>query len=254
MTNPPLPPPEAPEPPEDFMSHLVELRTRLLYMIGAVTLVFLLLLPFSGTVYSAFARPVLASLLQGQTMLAQDGIDIFLTPLKVCLLVAVLLTIPFLLYQIWAYVAPALLPSEKRFARPLLLSATLLFYLGVLFAYFVILPLMFHFFSGIQLEGVSFMPDISRYLSISTAMFLVFGLVFEVPVALIILVLLGLLQPAKLRRQRPYVLLAAFTIGAILTPPDVISQTLLAVPLYGMFELGLWLAEKLRPEIAKTEK
>ncbi len=232
---------------EDLMSHLVELRQRLLYIIGAVALVFFVLLPFDNEIYRAFARPVLSSLLKGQTMLAQDGIDIFLTPIKTCLFVAVLLTAPFVIYQIWAYVAPALLPSEKRYARPLLLSATLLFYLGVLFAYFVILPLMFSFFSAIELEGVSFMPDISRYLSISTAMFLIFGLVFEVPVALIILVMLGALNPDKVAKQRPYIILAAFTIGAVLTPPDVISQTLLAVPLLLMFELGLLLARRLKP-------
>ena len=205
---------------EDLMSHLGELRQRLLYIIGAVALVFFVLLPFDNEIYRAFARPVLSSLL---------------------------LTAPFVIYQIWAYVAPALLPSEKRYARPLLLSATLLFYLGVLFAYFVILPLMFSFFSAIELEGVSFMPDISRYLSISTAMFLIFGLVFEVPVALIILVMLGALNPDKVAKQRPYIILAAFTIGAVLTPPDVISQTLLAVPLLLMFELGLLLARRLKP-------
>lgn len=227
-----------------LVEHLAEARSRLIYIISAIAVVFVALLPFYDSVYTLFARPVLSNLLKGQQMLAQDGIDIFLTPIKVCLFLAVLLTMPWTLYQIWRYCAPALFQHEKRLAKPLLISATLFFYLGVLFAYLVILPIMFHFFSGIELEGVAYMPDITKYMSISLAMFLAFGVVFEVPVATFILVLLGVVNPHKLAQKRPYIILAAFTIGMILTPPDIISQTLLAVPLIIMFELGLWAAKR----------
>lgn len=227
-----------------LVEHLQEARSRLIYIISAIALVFVLLLPFYDSVYTTFARPVLSNLLNGQQMLAQDGIDIFLTPIKVCLFLAVLATMPFTIYQIWRYCAPALFQHEKRLAKPLVVSATLFFYLGVLFAYFVILPIMFHFFSGIQLEGVAYMPDITKYMSISLAMFLAFGVVFEVPVATFILVMLGVVKTETLANKRPYIILAAFTIGMLLTPPDVISQTLLAVPLIVMFELGLWAAKR----------
>lgn len=233
---------------QKFLSHLIELRQRFIYILVVSTAIFVVLLPFSNQVYLTFARPVLSSLLEGQMMLAQDGIDIFLTPIKVCLFIAVLISMPHTLYQIWAYLKPALLEHEKRLAFPLILSATILFYLGVLFAYFVILPIMFQFFSGIELEGVSFMPDITRYLSISIAMFIAFGVVFEIPIALILLVMMGVLDPDKLSNQRPYVILIAFTVGMLLTPPDMISQTLLAVPMIIMFEIGLLIAKRLKPK------
>lgn len=233
---------------DTFLSHLIELRQRLLWMIGAVLGVFIVLLPFSNQVYALFAQPVLKNLLAGQSMLAQDGMDVFLTPIKVCLLLAFFLTVPFLLYQIWQFVAPALWENEKKMVLPLLLSGTTFFYLGVLFAYWVVLPLMFRFFSGVELEGVQFMPDINRYVGISMTLFIAFGLVFEVPVALFILVYLDRIQIETLKRNRPYVILAAFTLGMVLTPPDIISQTLLAIPLLLMFELGLLLAQYLKKQ------
>lgn len=233
---------------DTFLSHLIELRQRLLWMIGAVLGVFIVLLPFSNQVYALFAQPVLKNLLAGQSMLAQDGMDVFLTPIKVCLLLAFFLTVPFLLYQIWQFVAPALWENEKKMVLPLLLSGTTFFYLGVLFAYWVVLPLMFRFFSGVELEGVQFMPDINRYVGISMTLFIAFGLVFEVPVALFILVYLDRIHIETLKRNRPYVILAAFTLGMVLTPPDIISQTLLAIPLLLMFELGLLLAQYLKKQ------
>nr|PIE82202.1 MAG: twin-arginine translocase subunit TatC [Cardiobacteriales bacterium] len=215
-------------------------------IIFAVIGVFVLLLPFNGKIYTLFARPVLENLLPGQTMLAKDAIDIFLTPIKVSLFLSVLLTIPWILFQIWAFVAPGLYKNEKRLMMPILISSTILFYLGVMFAYFVILPILFHFLGSIELDGVAFMPDITNYMSISLTMFFAFGLVFEVPVATVILVMLDVISIESLKAKRPYIILSAFVIGMILTPPDIISQTLLALPLLVLFEIGLFTATKLK--------
>lgn len=228
-----------------LVEHLVELRTRMIRILLAIVAVFVMLVPFNGEIYTLFARPVLANLLPDQTMLVKDAIDVILTPLKVCFILAVFVTIPWILYQIWAFVAPGMYRHEKRLMLPILISSTALFYVGVLFAYFVILPIMFNFLIGLELPGVTFMPDITNYMSVSIGMFFAFGVVFEAPVATVILVMLGVVSTETLANKRPYIILAAFVIGMLLTPPDVISQTLLAVPLLLLFEIGLIIARRL---------
>ncbi len=242
--------PENDDPEMPIVEHLIELRTRLLRIIYALGGVFLLLLPFRNRVYETFALPVLNNMLPGQTMLAYDGIDIFLTPIKVCLFLACLFTIPWILYQVWAFVAPGMYRHEKRLVRPILISSTVLFYTGVLFAYFIILPILFSFLAGIELKGVEYKPDITQYMNLSLTMFIAFGAAFEVPVATVIFIMLGLVRPETLAQKRPYIILAAFTIGMLLTPPDAISQTLLAVPMLILFEAGLYIGKRL---LAKRE-
>ena len=237
--------PENDDPEMPIVEHLIELRTRLLRIIYALGGVFLLLLPFRNRVYETFALPVLNNMLPGQTMLAYDGIDIFLTPIKVCLFLACLFTIPWILYQVWAFVAPGMYRHEKRLVRPILISSTVLFYTGVLFAYFVILPILFSFLAGIELKGVEYKPDITQYMNLSLTMFIAFGAAFEVPVATVIFIMLGIVRPETLAQKRPYIILAAFTIGMLLTPPDAISQTLLAVPMLILFEAGLYIGKRL---------
>ncbi|MDO5091534.1 MAG: twin-arginine translocase subunit TatC [Cardiobacteriaceae bacterium] len=245
----------APHPAEEHddnempvVEHLIELRTRLIRIILAIAVVFVLLLPFNGHIYTLFARPVLANLLPEQTMLVKDAIDVLLTPIKVCFIIAVMITIPWILYQIWAFVAPGMYRHEKRLMLPILVSSTALFYAGVLFAYFVILPIMFNFLIGIELPGVTFMPDITNYMSVSIAMFFAFGVVFEAPVATVILVMLGVVSSKTLAAKRPYIILGAFVVGMLLTPPDIFSQTLLALPLLVLFELGLIIARRLEKQ------
>lgn len=230
-------------------AHLIELRRRLLYIFYALGTVFLIFLPFSGKIYTGFAAPVLRNLAmqgeEGGNMLASQAVDVFLTPLKLSLALAVFVCVPWIVYQIWAFVAPGLYRREKRLISPLIISSTILFYLGVLFAYFVILPIMFRFLVSIDLEGVVFMPDITSYMNLSLLMFFAFGLAFEVPVATIILVHLGVVSTRDLSDKRPYIILGAFVIGMFLTPPDAISQTLLAVPMLLLFESGLWVAKRM---------
>lgn len=237
-----------------LVEHLVELRTRMIRILLAVVVVFVLLVPFNGKIYTLFARPVLENLLPDQTMLVKDAIDVILTPLKVCFILAVFITIPWILYQIWAFVAPGMYRHEKRLMLPILVSSTALFYVGVLFAYFVILPIMFNFLIGLELPGVTFMPDITNYMSVSIGMFFAFGVVFEAPVATVILVMLGVVSSKTLAEKRPYIILAAFVIGMLLTPPDVISQTLLAVPLLALFEVGLLIARRLEKRREAAEQ
>ena len=251
-------PSSAPEHDDEEMplvEHLIELRTRLIRIILAIAVVFVLLVPFNGKIYTLFARPVLENLLPEQTMLVKDAVDVILTPLKVCFILAIFVTIPWILYQVWAFVAPGMYRHEKRLMLPILVSSTALFYVGVLFAYFVILPIMFNFLIGLELPGVTFMPDITNYMSISIGMFFAFGVVFEAPVATVILVMLGVVSTKTLAAKRPYIILAAFVIGMLLTPPDVFSQTLLAIPLLLLFEVGLIVARRLekRREMAESE-
>lgn len=239
-----LPPPASTEEPEGgteqpFVSHLVELRSRLLRGIGSVFVVFLLLLPFSNKLYSVLAEPLLARLPAGASMVAIDVITPFFTPLKMAFFTAIFVAMPFLLYQVWAFVAPGLYKHEKRLATPLLVSSALLFYLGCAFAYFVVMPLVFGFLTATVPEGVAMMTDISHYLDFVLVMFLAFGLCFEIPVATVILVVLGVVTPASLRKSRSYVIVGAFVVAAIITPPDALSQILLAVPMCLLFEVGV---------------
>lgn len=225
-----------------FISHLLELRTRLLWMIAGVLLIFAGLAPFSNQIYTTLAGPLLAHLPASSTMIAIDVISPFLTPLKLSLILALFIAMPWVLYQIWAFVAPGLYQSEKRLAMPLLISSTLLFYCGMAFAYYVILPIFFAFLTGTAPQGVAVMTDINLYLDFVLTLFFAFGIAFEVPVATILLVMAGITTPQALAAKRPYVIVGAFVIGMFLTPPDVISQTLLAMPMWLLFEVGVFLS------------
>ncbi|MDX1460648.1 MAG: twin-arginine translocase subunit TatC [Xanthomonadales bacterium] len=236
--------------PEDdrelpFLEHLVELRSRLIKSCLSILVVMICLLPFARRLYAAVAAPLMEKLPENASMIAIDVASPFLTPFKLTLLLSILVAMPFILYQLWAFVAPALFRHEKRLARPLLFSSIALFYLGCAFAYFVVFPLVFGFLAGITPEGVEMMTDISKYLDFVTTLFLAFGITFEVPIATIILVATGLTTPEQLSKYRPYVIVGAFAIGMLLTPPDVISQTLLAIPMWLLFELGILLSRVL---------
>jgi len=230
-----------------FLEHLVELRGRLLKACLAIVVVLIALLPFSRHLYETLAAPLMAQMPEGSSMIAIDVASPFLTPFKLTLLVAIMLSIPVVLYQLWAFVAPALFKHEKRLARPLLLSSVLLFYTGCAFAYFVVFPLIFGFLTRIAPEGVAVMTDISKYLDFVMTLFLAFGITFEVPIATIILVATGITTTNKLASWRPYIIVGAFALGMVLTPPDVISQTLLALPMWLLFELGLVFSRILIP-------
>ena len=221
-----------------LLSHLVELRGRLLKISAAVVLVFVALLPFSRQIFSVVSDPLRAAL-PGQAMIATSVASPLLTPFKLTFFVALFAAMPIVLYQVWAFVAPGLYLKERNFAIPLLASSILLFYAGVAFAYYVVFPLMFNFFTSVAPDGVEVMTDISLFLDFITTIVLAFGLAFEVPVATVLVVWTGLTTPKKLSKARPYVFLGAFVIGMFLTPPDIISQTLLAVPVYLLFELGI---------------
>jgi sec-independent protein translocase protein TatC len=209
------------------------------------------LMPFANKLYALLARPLLAHLPKGGQMVAIDVASPFFTPLKLAFFTALFVAMPFVLYQAWAFVAPGLYRHEKRLATPLLISSVLLFYLGCAFAYFLVLPMVFGFLAGITPEGVAMMTDISHYLDFVLVMFLAFGCCFEVPVAVVILVALGWVTPEQLKQSRGYVVVGAFVVAAILTPPDILSQTLLAVPMCILYELGVLAARALtRPDRA----
>jgi sec-independent protein translocase protein TatC len=222
-----------------FLSHLIELRDRLLKAILSVLLVFLPLSFYANDIYSFLANPLLKHLPANSTMIAIDVASPFLTPFKLALVASVFLAVPIILYQFWAFVAPGLYKKERRLILPLLVASTLLFYLGVTFAYFVVFPLVFGFLTTTAPVGVSVMTDISKYLDFILTMFFAFGVCFEVPIFTIVLVWTGFVSPAELSDKRPYVIVGAFIIGMLLTPPDAISQTLLAVPMWLLFEIGL---------------
>lgn len=222
-----------------FMSHLVELRDRLLRAVLVVLVVFLALFTFSNELYSLLAEPLLVHLPQGSSMIATEVASPFLTPFKLSMVTAIFISMPFILYQLWAFIAPGLYKHEKSLAFPLLFSSIILFYLGMVFAYFVVFPLIFGFFTGIQLQGVTMMTDITKYLDFVLKMFFAFGIAFEVPIATIIVIATGMTTAEKLADKRPYVIVVAFIVGMLLTPPDVVSQMLLAVPMWILFEFGL---------------
>ena len=242
---------ETPSPPdagqETFISHLVELRTRLLRSIVAVVVVLLCLVPFAKDIYAALAAPLLRVLPAGATMIATDVTGTFLVPLKVTLMAAFLVALPYVLWQMWAFVAPGLYHHEKKLALPVLTSSFAFFLIGMAFAYFLVFPVAFGFFAGYTPVGVQMMTDIDKYLSFVLTMFIAFGVTFETPVIVIVLVRLRVVTLAQLKSVRSYVIVGAFVIGAIFTPPDVISQLLLAIPLWLLYELGILLARFVVP-------
>jgi len=224
---------------QPFVQHLIELRDRLLRVVMVVAVIFLCLFPFANDLYSFLAAPLIQKLPQGSKMIATGVISPFLTPFKLAMVASVFVSIPFILYQAWGFIAPGLYNREKRLVFPLLISSTFLFYLGMVFAYYVVFPLVFGFMATQTPEGVAQAPDITMYLDFSLKLFFAFGLAFEVPIATIILVWTGLTTTESLSAKRPYIIVGAFVVGMLLTPPDVISQTLLALPMWMLFELGL---------------
>jgi sec-independent protein translocase protein TatC len=238
---------------QSFISHLLELRDRLLRIVLAVVVIFVILFIYPGAnkLYTLLAQPLLASLPKGGQMIATEVTTPFFVPMKVAGMAAFLIALPYILYQIWAFIAPGLYAHEKRFALPLLASSTLLFFAGMAFAYFLVFPVVFGFITSVAPEGVAVMTDIGKYLDFVLTMFMAFGITFEVPVAVVLLVKVGFVSVEKLRESRPYVIVGAFVIGAIFTPPDIVSQFMLAVPLWLLYELGIVVASfisKPKPE------
>ena len=236
-----------------LLSHLIELRGRLVKMAAAVIVLFAVLLPFNQRIFELVSKPLLAAVPSGQMIITGAAAPL-LVPFKLTFLVALFLAMPVVLYQLWAFVAPGLYRKEKRFALPLLASSILLFYSGVAFAYYVVFPLVFGFFGSINIEGAPWTPDIGSYLDFITSIVLAFGIAFEVPIATVLVVWAGLTTPQKLGKARPYVFLMAFVVGMLLTPPDVISQTLLAIPVYLLYEGGIVMSRFFtkKPEEAET--
>lgn len=238
---------------QPLVQHLLELRGRLLRALIGVLAVFLPLAYFAGDLFTLASGPLLAHLPEGGSLIATEVAAPFLAPFKLAMVLAVALSLPWILYQIWAFVAPGLYARERRLGLPLVVSSTLLFYLGVAFAYFVVFPVVFGFFVAVAPAGVAVMTDISRYLDFVLGMFMAFGMAFEVPVAIVLMVWAGFVTPAQLAGYRPYVLVGAFAVAMLLTPPDMISQSLLAVPVYLLYEAGIWAARWLVPGVREVE-
>lgn len=241
------------EDPQPLISHLVELRDRLLRALISVLVVFLCLVYFSSDIYTFVSAPLVAQLPEGTSMIATDVASPFFTPLKLTLMVSVFISVPMILYQVWAFVAPGLYKHEKRLVIPLLVSSSLLFYCGVGFAYFIVFPLVFSFFTSISPADVQIATDISSYLDFILSLFMAFGIAFEIPVAIILLVWTGAVEPSDLAKKRPYIIVGAFIVGMFLTPPDIISQTLLAIPMCILFEVGLFFSRFYKPREEREE-
>ncbi|PPD11143.1 twin-arginine translocase subunit TatC [Methylophilus sp.] len=226
-------------PTESFISHLIELRNRLLRAIVGWLVVFVALFPFADKLYSLVAAPLLSKLPQGAQMIATAVTTPFFVPMKVTMLTAFLVALPWMIYQCWAFIAPGLYAHEKRLIRPLLAAAMVLFFVGMAFAYFVVFPVVFGFLVGSAPQGVAVMTDIAEYLNFVIGLFVAFGFAFEVPVAVVLMALMGWVTLDQLKESRSYVIVGAFVLGAIFTPPDIVSQCMLAVPLWLLYELGL---------------
>lgn len=236
-----------------LIAHLLELRNRLLKMVLAVIICFAAIYPFANELYLWLSEPLRDLLPVGQTMIATDVASPFFAPLKLALVLSVFAAIPIILYQLWSFIAPGLYAHEKRLAFPLLFSSILLFYLGAAFAYYVVFPLVFGFFTAIGPEGIVQLPDITSYLNFVLKMFFAFGVAFEIPIATVLLILTGMTTPDDLAAKRPYVVVACFIIGMLLTPPDIISQTLLAVPMWILFEFGIIFGRLAKREVVDPE-
>lgn len=235
---------QSPREPEQLaegtlISHLLELRTRLMRIAVSVVIVFVPLVFFANDLFTLIAKPLIEKLPEGTSLIATSVVAPFMTPLKLALVTAIFVAIPYILHQVWGFVSPGLYQREKRFAMPLLVSSILLFYAGVAFAYFVLFPIIFAFFASTTPEGVKMMTDISSYLDFTLLLFFAFGLAFEMPVATVLLVATGLVKVETLQKNRGYVLLGIFIVAAFLTPPDAISQTFMAVPMYFLYEVGI---------------
>lgn len=238
---------------QPLISHLVELRDRLLRGILAILIIAICLLPFANELYLILSAPLMEHLPETSSMIATEVASPFLTPFKLTLTAAIMLAMPILLYQLWAFIAPGLYQHERRLVFPLMFASTVLFILGIVFAYFIVFPLIFGFLTQAAPEGVAVMTDISSYLDFVLKLFFAFGLAFEVPIATLLLIWTGISTRESLTQKRPYVIVGAFVIGMLLTPPDVISQTLLAVPIWLLFELGLLVSRFIPKNREKAE-
>lgn len=229
---------------QSISSHLIELRNKIIKALSAVAIVFLLLFYFANNIYLFIATPLMEHLPDTSHMIATEITSPFLAPFKLTLCTAIFITMPYSLTQLWKFIAPGLYQKEKNLAFPLLMSSSLLFYAGTAFAYFIVFPLIFPFFNAVSPEGVVVMPDISRYLDFVLKIFFAFGIAFEIPIATVLLIWSGFLSIETLSGNRAYIIVAAFVLGMLLTPPDIISQILLAIPIWLLFESGLWYAKK----------
>ena len=253
MSNPELPPAKsAGDMP--LVAHLTELRSRLLRIVLIWLLIFAGLFYFANDIYAFISEPLRALMPPGTSMIATDVASPFLTPFKLTLVSALFIAMPFVLHQIWGFIAPGLYKHEKRIAIPLLVSSILLFYGGMAFAYFVVFPLVFGFFTSAAPDGVAVMTDINSYLDFVLTLFMAFGLSFEIPVATVLLVLVGIVDVQSLSKARPYVVVGCFTVGMVLTPPDVISQTLLALPMWLLYEVGILFSRLVRPRTPEEQQ
>jgi len=223
-----------------FISHLLELRTRLLHIVIAVMVLVVAYFPFANHLYTWLAEPLIRQMPAGASMIATDVASPFLTPFKLVVVLAIFTAVPYILYQIWAFVAPGLYTHEKKLIVPLLVSSTALFYTGVAFAYFAVFPVIFKFFTSVAPKGVEVMTDITKYLDFVLTLFFAFGAAFEIPIAIVLLVWAEIVEPDALVAKRPYVVVGCFVVGAFLTPPDVFSQSLLAIPMWLLFEAGVF--------------
>ena len=237
-----------------FISHLVELRQRLMRGVIAILVIFVACAPFANTLYEYLAAPLMGVLPEGNTMISTEPHGPFFVPFKFAFAFSVGIAMPYLLYQLWAFVAPGLYKHEKKTIVPLLVSSSILFYLGILFAYYIVFPLIFAFFTGTAPEGVAVMTDINAYLSFVLKLFFAFGIAFEVPIATVLLVKAGATTPESLAAKRPYIIVSAFVVGMFLTPPDVFSQTMLAIPVWILFEIGLYFSRLTRNKQLQKEK
>lgn len=239
-----------------FIPHLLELRNRLTKILLFVLVIFILLIPFSGQIYNILSIPLLNALPQGSEMIAIDVASPFLIPFKLVIYLSIFIVIPYILYHLWSFIAPGLYSHEKKLIFPLIVSSSILFYLGAAFAYFVVFPLIFVFFIGIAPTDVAVMTDIGRYLDFVISLFFAFGFSFEVPIITVLLITSGITTKDKLISKRPYIIVGAFTLGMLLTPPDVISQILLALPMWLLYELGLYSSKffKIRKTSNETEE
>ena len=235
-------------PTQPFVNHMLELRDRLLRTFIAVLVVFVCMFPFSEQLYLFISEPIRSFLPESSTMIATEVASPFLTPFKLTLILAIYLTMPFILYQLWAFIAPGLYKKEKRVVLPLFFSSVILFYAGMAFAFYVVFPLVFMFFTSVAPEGISVMPDIRAYLDFALKLFLAFGLSFEIPIAVVILSWMGTVDPDNLAKKRPYVFVLCFILGMLLTPPDIISQILLAIPMWLLFEVGVLFGRMVKPK------
>jgi sec-independent protein translocase protein TatC len=237
-----------------LISHLIELRNRLLKVVIYILIVFAALYSFSNELYLLVSKPLEILLPENSSMIATGVASPFLVPFKLTLFSAVFLTIPFILHQAWGFIAPGLYKKEKKFAIPLLLSSIILFYVGVAFAYFIVLPLVFGFFTAIGPEGVNFLPDINNILNFILKIFFAFGLAFEIPIATMLLIISGATTVKSLKEKRPYIFVGCFVVGMLITPPDVISQTILALPMYILFEAGIFFGRLVKKSSVEDDK